>query len=278
MASEPDVAVDIAAQLQLTAALAEYMQTVPTSEKQQAQSELAKFSRWVGGDRDISSLAPPEIGEYSDVVSARGTAPDASERLAVVKLFLTYLKKQGYIDTGLSQHLRVRRGRGANKATKSSTEVKVVNLTRQGHAEMLKRLEGYMSERQGLAEDIQRAAQDKDVRENAPLEAAREAQGQLMSRIAEIEATLRAAVVIDDSAGRGAGQIVRLGTNVTIKDMSTGKSMNCQIVEPNEADPFNSKISRVSPVGAGVLGKVVGDEFTVNTPRGKQTFSVVRTR
>ncbi len=277
MATETGVATETISDLQLTSALAEYIQTVSENDKKQAQIELAKFSRWVGMDRMVSTLAPPEIGEYSDIVSARGTAPGATERLAAVKLFLAYLKKSGLIETGLAQHLRVRKGRSTG-AKKTTAQTRVVQLTKQGHTELVKRLEEYREGRQHLAEEIHRAAQDKDVRENAPLEAAREAQGLLMSKIAEAEATLRAAVIIDESGRKSANQIIRLGSNITLQDPATGKSMACQIVEANEANPLNSKISNVSPVGAAVIGKAVGDQVTVSTPRGEQTYVIVKTR
>lgn len=276
MATQNGVTTDSNVDLQLTSALAEYIQTVSEDDKKHAQVELAKFSRWVGLDRLVSTLAPPEIGEYSDIVSARGTAPGATERLAAVKLFLAYLKKNGFIETGLAQHLRVRKGR-TSTANKMTAEVKVVQLTKQGHSELVKRLESYRGERQGLAEEIYRAAQDKDVRENAPLEAAREAQGLLMAKIAEAESTLQVAVIIDESGQRSSNQIIRLGSHITIQDAATGKSMACQIVEANEANPLNSKISNVSPVGAAVIGKGVGDEVTVSTPRGEQTYVVLKT-
>lgn len=277
MATETSVATDATVELQLTSALAEYIQTVPENDKKQAQVELAKFSRWVGSDRLVSTLAPPEIGEYSDIVSARGTAPGATERLAAVKLFLAYLKKNGFIETGLAQHLRVRKGR-SSAAKKTTAETLVVQLTKRGHSDLVQRLEEFRGERQHLAEEIHRAAQDKDVRENAPLEAAREAQGLLMSKIAEAEATLRVAVIIDESGKRSSDQIIRLGSNVTLQDSATGKSMACQIVEANEANPLNSKISNVSPVGAAVMGKAVGDEVTVSTPRGDQTYVILKAR
>ena len=54
--------------------------------------------------------------------------------------------------------------------------------------------------------------------------------------------------------------------------------MAYQIVEPNEANPLNAKISNASPVGAAVLGKAVGDKITVNTPRGESTYEIVKTR
>jgi transcription elongation factor GreA len=277
VATESGIVPETHNNLQLSDALSAYMQTVKDGERQQAQSELAKFSRWVGADRLVSSLAPPEIGEYGDTVSARGTAPDAAERLAAVKGFLAYLKKQGHVDISLAQHLRVRKAR-ASRITKGAEEARVIRLTKEGHAEIVKRLDGYRSERQNLATEIQRAAQDKDVRENAPLEAAREAQGLLMSKIAEAETTLRHAEIIEDDGTGARRETVMLGSNVTIQDVAGGRPMVYQIVEPNEANPLNAKISNASPVGAAVLGRAVGDKVTVSTPRGKQTYEIVKTR
>lgn len=278
MAAEPSVVAEPVSDtnLDLTTALQWYMQTVPADSKQQSQSELARFMRWVGPSRKVTSLAPPEIGEYSDLVSARGTAPDAVDRLSVVKAFLAYLKKQGLIETSLAQHLRLRKGRSTSGKAKAAIDSSVVRLTKQGHGELLNRLASYRDERQGLAEEIHRAAADKDVRENAPLEAAREAQGLLMSRIAELEATLRSAVVIDESAAKSM-TVVRLGSSISLKDDTTGKVMNCQIVGPNEASPLRSKVSSASPVGAAVLGRSAGDEVRVQTPRGEQVFVILKT-
>lgn len=278
MATHSSVASDSSTvkNIELAQALQRYMESVSSDDRQRVHAELARFIRWVGSDRKTSTLAPPEIGEYSDLVSARGTAPDATDRLSVVKAFLTFLKKQNMVGASLAQHLRVRKGRNGNARNRSQTESTVIRLTKEGHAELVNRLAAYRAERAQLAGEIRKAAQDKDVRENAPLEAAREAQGMLMSRIADLEATLRAAEVIDEDAS-GAGNLVTLGSTVTLKDGSTGKTMTCQIVEPNEASPLNSKISSVSPVGAAVLGCRPGQEVSVQTPKGDQLFQVVKT-
>jgi transcription elongation factor GreA len=276
LAAELSVNTEEATDIDLASALQQYMQTVPDDDKQSSQSELAKFARWVGGDRAISSLAPPEIGEYSDFVSAGGTAPAATERLGIVKLFLAYLKKKGMVETGLAQHLRLRKGRSIAGHARSSRESSVVRLTREGHSDLMKRLSALREERRGLAGEIQRAAEDKDVRENAPLEAAREAQGLVLSRIAELETTLRSAVVIQDEAERAQTR-VRLGSTITLKDTSNSKTMTCQIVGPNEASPLSGKISSASPVGSAVLGRAPGDSVRVQTPLGEQVYSIIKT-
>lgn len=261
----------------LNDAMVLYMREIAPEDRKHVQSELSRFLRWVGGDRKVATLAAPEIGEYSDLVSARGTAPDAVTRLEVVKKFLGYLKKQGMVDVSLAQHLRLRKGRSATgRKNQSTVERTEVRLTKAGHSELLTRLAGYRDERRQLAEDIHRAAADKDVRENAPLEAAREAQGLLQSKITEIEATLQAAVVIDESVNLS-GTRIRLGSMVVLQEQGTGRTTTCQIVAPNESNPLQSKISSASPVGAAVLGRAPGDEVKVRTPRGVQTYTIVKT-
>jgi transcription elongation factor GreA len=261
----------------LNDALVLYMREIAPEDRKRVQAELSRFLRWVGPDRKVASLAAPEIGEYSDLVSARGTAPDAVTRLEVVKKFLGYLKKQGMVDVSLAQHLRLRKGRsGAGRKGQSTIERTVVRLTRQGHSELLSKLAEYRDERRQLADDIHRAAADKDVRENAPLEAAREAQGLLHSKITEIEATLQAAVVIDDTT-ETSGARIRLGSTVVIQESGSGRTTTCQIVAPSEASPLQSKISSASPVGSAILGRAPGDEVKVRTPRGMQTYTIVKT-
>ncbi|MBI4220406.1 MAG: GreA/GreB family elongation factor [Chloroflexi bacterium] len=261
----------------LNEALVLYLRDVAPEDRKSIQAELARFLRWVGADRKVVTLSAPEIGEYSDLVSARGTAPDAVGRLEIVKKFLGYLKKQGLVEVSLAQHLRLRKGRANTGRKKQSTlERSIVQLTRAGHTELLSRLDQYRDERRALAEDIHRAAADKDVRENAPLEAAREAQGLLQSKINEIEATLRSAVVIEDGKAT-AGARIQLGMTVVIKETDTGRQTTCQIVAPHEASPRNAKISSASPVGAAILGRSPGDEVTVRTPKGLQTYLIVKT-
>ena len=69
-----------------------YVRQLPEDQKQAAQAEIARFVRWLGPERGLGSIGPPEIGEYSDLISAKGTTPDAAERLGTVKIFLAHLK------------------------------------------------------------------------------------------------------------------------------------------------------------------------------------------
>jgi len=250
---------------------------LPDEDKQRAQQELRRFWQWLGAERPVASIRPPEIGDYGDMIGAHGTSPDAAERLGMVKLFLAQMKKQGSVGTNLAQHLRLRKGRSSAGQARAIPGQQVVRLTKSGYAELEKKLEQLQAERVKLAEDIHLAAQDKDVRENAPLEAAREQQGMAMAKILEIEATLKMAVVIDADKGAARDTThVRLGSKVTLMDMSTEKETSYQLVEPDEASPLSKKISSASPVGAAILGRSPGDQVEVKTPLGQQLYEVIK--
>lgn len=262
----------------VTEALRDYTLTIAEDDRPAASAELGRFVRWLGNDRSLDSLAPPEIGDYSDHIGAHGTAPDAVDRLAIVKLFLAHLKKKGHIEVNLAQHLRLRRGRGATTGAKtnSASAGPGAKLTRSGHQAMQNQLAELIVQRTELSEDIRKAAADKDVRENAPLEAAREAHGMVSLKIGEIEETLRGAEIITEKNGAREKGVVRLGGRVTIKDVDSGRATAVQLVHPDEANPLSGKMSSGSPVGGAIIGHAVGETVTVDTPAGSKQFEIVK--
>jgi transcription elongation factor GreA len=248
---------------------------MPQDSKKAAQPEIAKFVRWIGAERLVDSIIPSEIGEYNEIFGAKTATRDATERLSTVKLFLTFLKKKEHIKVNLAQHLRLRKSRTSGKAIVLENPTRSVRLTLNGYNEMTKQLATLQEERVHLVEDIQRAAADGDVRENAPLEAAREAQGMTIGKIMELEATLKVAVILD-AKGQDDTR-VHIGSKIELTEISSDKTVKYQLVEPNEANPLASKISIVSPVGSAILGHKLGDEVKVKTPRGEQVYKISKT-
>ena len=275
----PETTQEEQAVLSLNEAFQTYVRQMPADAKKAAQPEIAKFVRWLGADRLIDSIIPSEIGEYNEIFGAKTATRDATERLSAVKLFLTFLKKKELIEVNLAQHLRLRKSRTAStrarKSTTPDTNTRSVRLTQSGYNEMTKQLAQLQEERVRIVEDIQRAAADGDVRENAPLEAAREAQGMTIGKIQELEATLKIAVIID--AKEQEENRVHIGSKVELIETTSNKTVKYQLVEPNEANPLASKISIVSPVGSAILGQRLGDEVKVKTPRGEQVYKISKT-
>ena len=269
----PETTQEEQAILSLNEAFQTYVRQMPKDTKKAAQPEIAKFVRWIGPTRLIDTIIPSEIGEYNEIFGAKTATRDATERLSAVKLFLTFLKKKDHIEVNLAQHLRLRKSRtAASKAVSMIDSTRSVSLTQSGYNEMTKQLTSLNQERVRIVEDIQRAAADGDVRENAPLEAAREAQGMTIGKIRELEATLKVAVIID-AKSQDSGR-VHIGSKVELTETTSNKTVKYQLVEPNEANPLASKISIVSPVGSAILGHKLSEEVKVKTPRGQQVYKI----
>jgi len=114
---------------------------------------------------------------------------------------------------------------------------------------------------------------DKDFRENAPLEAAKERQGFIESRIRELEGTLPSVQLLAANAAEPQKR-VKVGVTVTLKDTTTGREVVYTLVDVREADVASGKISTVSPVGQALLDRAVGDELSVHVPRGTLNYIV----
>ena len=236
--------------------------------------ELYRFVNWCGPERQFSQMVPSLIGGYADSVAGTGTTPLAAERLQVVRKFLTYARKKGIIDVNLAQHVRVRKARTRKGTGGQVVDGDQVELTSQGHKRLVTQLAELKGQRAPLALEIQKAAADKDVRENSPLEAAREQLGQVEGRIRDIESTLLKAVVIDES-GKTKSLTVRRGTAIWVQDVESGKKFRYTVVDASEANPLESKISDVSPLGKVFLGRQAGQQVTAETPRGTVEYKIL---
>ena len=138
-------------------------------------------SSWHGaaGDRAVEQLSPSEVADYAHHIGLGGA--DSAQRLGPVKLFLTYLKQEGWTETSLASHLRVPRGRrlagGGSSGDNSSGGTQ---LSQAGYDRLVSQLDVLKDERVSIVADIKRAMEDKDFRENAPLDAAKERQGRAL--------------------------------------------------------------------------------------------------
>jgi transcription elongation factor GreA len=122
-----------------------------------------------------------------------------------------------------------------------------------------------------VVEEIRKAAADKDFRENAPLEAAKEQQGHLEGRIRELESTLKSVTVIRGGEGNAR---IDAGDAIVLNDLASGDEINVTLVHASEANPARGKISLVSPMGKALLGHLTGDTVEVAAPVGKLHYRV----
>lgn len=124
-----------------------------------------------------------------------------------------------------------------------------------------------------VAELIKEARSFGDLSENSEYDEAKNEQGKLYSRMAEIEEILSNYVVIEEEPSDGSS--VRLGSTVTVLDEEFDETMVYKIVGSQEADPMNGRISEDSPFGKALLGKAVGEEVMVEAPAGILHYRVL---
>lgn len=127
-------------------------------------------------------------------------------------------------------------------------------------------------ERPAASHAIAEAREKGDLKENAEYDAAKEAQGILEAKIKQLESVIANARILDESNIDTSK--VSILTKVTLTNLSTKKQVTYKIVSENEADLKQGKISVTSPIGKGLLGKVVGDVVEVQVPAGILKFKV----
>jgi transcription elongation factor GreA len=146
---------------------------------------------------------------------------------------------------------------------------KQYQITLDGKKTLETELDGLKDKRGVIADKIADARDYGDLSENAEYDSAREEQGLVESRIAEIEDILANAEIIKHSKASTIG----LGSKVELK--STNKTVVYHIVGPVEANPIEGKVSSESPIGLALMGKKVGDTAEVATPRGTITYEII---
>lgn len=151
---------------------------------------------------------------------------------------------------------------------------KPVYLTREALQKLKEELhELKTKERTRIAKAIAEARGHGDLSENAEYDAAKEAQGRLEARIAQIEQTIAKARIIDES--KIDTSKVYIFSKVRVKNMQTGVEQVFMLVSSQEVDLDTGKISVNSPIGKSLLGRSVGDVVEVKVPAGKIKLQIL---
>jgi transcription elongation factor GreA len=129
-------------------------------------------------------------------------------------------------------------------------------------------------ERPAIIQAIAEARSHGDLSENADYDAAKERQGFVEGRIAEIEHKLAGAQVIDPAEVDGDGRVV-FGATVEIEDLDSGDVRRWQIVGEDEADIKHGKISITSPIARALIGRSEGDTVEVQAPGGVRGYEIL---
>ena len=127
-------------------------------------------------------------------------------------------------------------------------------------------------ERPAASRAIAEAREKGDLKENAEYDAAKEAQGMLEAKIKQLESVIATARIVEESSIDTSK--VSILTTVTLTNLTTKKQVTYKIVSEKEANLKEQKISASSPIGNGLLGKVVGDIAEIKVPAGIMKFRV----
>jgi transcription elongation factor GreA len=151
---------------------------------------------------------------------------------------------------------------------------KVTFITQEGLNKLKKELERLMNvERPAISKQIGEAIEKGDISENAEYDAAKDAQGMLEAKIAQLRGKIANARIIDESKIDTSS--VQIMNKVTIKNKKNNATMQYTIVSEHEADLKSGKISIETPIAQGLLGKKVGDSVEIQVPSGIIPFEII---
>jgi len=238
-------------------------------ERVPSQQEVHKFIRWFGWKRPMAGLTAAEVTKYADSLPSSDT--DYTKKVEQIRAFLAYARKKGWSETNLAAHLKAKKVKTRFQPAKPDL-AEPIALTRQRHAEMKAELDALRSKRLQVIDEMHKAAADKDFRENAPLQAAREQRGHLEGQIRELEDALKAVTIINKKPETTLK--VSIGDSIILRDLGSGDDRQYIIVSPKEVDPAQGKISSASPIGKAVIGRVFGEVVEVATPAGKLRYEI----
>jgi transcription elongation factor GreA len=256
----------------LSDAATQFLATLSAEKREVSQPEVYKFARWYGWDRSFTQLAPPDVAGYADQLSLSDT--DYTKKLELVRAFLAYGKKAGWSQTNLGIHLKTKKAKTGPKPSGKAARREVVSLTQERYREMETELASLKKRSRELVSEIQRAAADKDFRENAPLAAAREERGHVEGRIKELEEALKSAVILEEK--KEPALKTGVGDTIILNDLSSGEELRYMIVDPREVNPSRGKISIASPMGKALLGRRNGDTVEITVRAGKLQYRIER--
>lgn len=149
-----------------------------------------------------------------------------------------------------------------------------IPISVQGLTLVKNELERLKKERPEIIQAIKEAREEGDLSENAGYHAARERQGMLEAKITYFESRMPRFTVVDLTQIRS--DSVVYGATVVLEDVETGETKEYTILGPDETDYVKGSISVFSPVGRALLGRQEGDEITVDAPRGKLSYEIMK--
>ena len=267
-----------------------YTNRMRKSRKETIKNDLSSFIQWLTislenksydensnlENINLNIIEPFFIEQYVKITNLKHSNQNASKKLTVARDYLNYIHTEGFTESNLGNHIRNKKGRRSGSVSLKSKvhEGDLIEISKEYHDSLEKELNVKYKERENVVVDINKAAADKDFRENAPLEAAREKQGLIESQIKTIEETLRKSVIFNTKKSNKKNKIAQIGSKVTLEKEKKRTKIN--LVASPEADVNLSKISLESPLGKALLGKGENDHVTISAPAGEIKYKIVK--
>ncbi|GGN95056.1 transcription elongation factor GreA [Saccharibacillus kuerlensis] len=152
-----------------------------------------------------------------------------------------------------------------------------VVLTQEGFDKLQAELDDLkFVKRKELAARIKLAISYGDLKENSEYHSAKDDQAFMETRIMQLEKMLTKARIAD--ASKGNSGIIGVGSNIVLKDIEFGDTLEYQVVGPAEADVADGKISYESPLGKALMGKKIGEKIAVDAPMGTIHYELLEVK
>ncbi|MBN1855633.1 MAG: GreA/GreB family elongation factor [Dehalococcoidia bacterium] len=246
-------------------ALVGYLASLDGAKRQSHEAAVQNFARWYGRHRSVGAIRPRDVDGYCQTV--------VTGQAAALRGFFSYAYKKRLTPRGLSSHVKVRKDPNTAPRNATGTPSRSAQVTREGIESLKTELEDLLAQRVVVTDQMRTAAADKDFRENAPLQAAREQKSILEGKILEIEQTLSNATIVDENGVRDS---IGIGDTVKLTDVAKGTVLTYKLVDTRESSPANGRLSASSPIGKSIIGKVSGDECEFVAPAGTFKYVVER--
>lgn len=260
----------MAGELTVGEAIRNYLAALEPSDRPTVVPVLNQFGRWFGLDRGLAEIDAVQLERFQEQLAASGVDP--ASKLEPLRTFLSDARAKKLIPVALASYVKIKRKSAAERASLGRpVAVQTIDVTRAGHEQLQTELHHLeMDELPQAIQAMQKAAADKDFRENAPYDAAKQHRAEIQRRIDEIRETLSHAVIVDDTGDDRVG----VGTRVAVRDLDEDEEFIYTLVGPGERGI--GKISTQSPVGRALLDHAVGDVVQVTVPAGIHKYRIER--
>ncbi|MSQ36358.1 MAG: transcription elongation factor GreA [Dehalococcoidia bacterium] len=264
----------MAESISAAAAGAHFFNSLDAEKARNERPEVDRFIEWFGADKPMAGLRAGDVTAYEEREREQ-IGHDDLGHLEPLRAFLAYCSRLAFTDANLVPSLHLPPGAGGGARGGDAVDElggRAYFVTREGLGALELEVEELKARRPDMADQLRTAMADKDFRENAPLDAARDTQAHLEARIRAIEDHLRHAVIIDPDGKHGTANV---GSTVRVLNLKANREQTFHLVSSNEVDPAKGKISVESPVGRAVKDHGPGDEVTVRAPAGELQLRVL---